>query len=129
MEIKPVRVNVKELESFCKRAFAKYGFNETEAQTITDVLLAADLYGVETHGSQRLEMYRKQINRGLIEVGNKPSIAFETPISAVVDGNKTMGHIVGKYAMEIAIEKAKKTGIGMVSVRNSNHYGIASYNF
>lgn len=127
MEAKPIRVNVEELTSFTKRAFLKYGFSEKDANTITDVLLAADLYGIDTHGSQRLEMYRKQIQKGFIFVENQPSVAFETPVSAVVEGNRSMGHVVGKYAMEIAIEKAKKTGIGLVSVRNSNHYGIASY--
>lgn len=127
METKPVRVNVDELTSFCKRAFQKYGFNEKEANTVTNVLLAADLYGIDTHGSQRLEMYRQQIKKGFIHVENQASIAFETPISAVVDGNRAMGHVVSEYAMEIAIEKAKKSGIGMVSVRNSNHYGIASF--
>ncbi|WP_207719015.1 Ldh family oxidoreductase [Peptostreptococcus russellii] len=127
MEIQAIRVNADELTSFCKRAFKKYGFSDKDADTITDVLLAADLYGVDTHGSQRLEMYRKQIQKGFIHVENQPKIAFETPISAVVDGNRAMGQVVGKYAMEIAIEKAKKSGIGLVTVRNSNHYGIASY--
>lgn len=127
MEAKPIIVDVNELTSFCQRVFLKYGFNEEESNTITDVLLAADLHGMDTHGSQRLEMYREQIENGFIDIGNSPSIELETPVSAVIDGNKTMGHIVGTYAMKVAMEKAKKSGIGMVTVRNSNHYGIASY--
>ena len=122
-----VYVKEEQLRSYCERAFKKYGFNEQDSKTITDVLVAADMYGIETHGSQRLEMYRQHIQKGYIEVGAQPSVAFETGISAVVDGNRAMGQVVSKYAMDIAIEKAKKSGIGMVTVRNSNHYGIAGY--
>lgn len=122
-----VYVKEEQLRSYCERAFKKYGFNEQDSKTITDVLVAAEMYGIETHGSQRLEMYRQHIQKGYIEVGAQPSVAFETGISAVVDGNRAMGQVVSKYAMDIAIEKAKKSGIGMVTVRNSNHYGIAGY--
>lgn len=127
MEVQPVRVDAKKLEDFCIRAFRKYGFDQEDSETITRVLLAADMYGVDTHGSQRLEMYRRQIAQGLIHVGNKPFTAYETPITAIVDGNRAMGHVVGEYGMKVAIEKAKNTGLGIVAVRNSNHYGIASY--
>lgn len=123
----PIRVKAEELQSYCERVFEAYGFVPEEAKVITDVLMAADLSGVDSHGSQRLKMYRSHIKAGFIQVGNKPETVYETPISAVVDGNRTMGQLVGKYAMEIAIDKAKKSGIGMVTVRNSNHYGIAGY--
>lgn len=116
-----------DLRRYCQRAFEAYGFNSSEAEIITDVLVTADLYGIESHGSQRLEMYRQHIQKGYIKVGKQPEIAFETPISAVVDGNQAMGQLVGKFGMDLAIAKAKQSGIGMVSVRNSNHYGIAGY--
>jgi LDH2 family malate/lactate/ureidoglycolate dehydrogenase len=112
---------------FCQKVFAAYGFSPEESAAITDVLLMADLFGIESHGIQRLIRYHSEIGTGFVDVRAKPEIVHESPISAVVDGHKGMGQLVGKQAMELAIEKAKKTGIGMVSVRNSNHYGIAGY--
>ena len=112
------------LNSLCNDAFVKFGFNAQEAKIITDVLLMSDLYGIESHGMQRLNRYYKSIQKGMIIVENKGEVVFETPVSAVIDGQDGMGQIIGHKAMEMAIEKAKKCGIGMVTVRNSNHYGI-----
>ncbi len=63
----------------------------------------------------------------MILVDKKGTVLFETPVSAVIDGEDGMGQLIGHKAMEMAIEKAKTTGIGMITVRNSNHYGIAGY--
>lgn len=115
------------LNALCTDAFQKFGFTGEEAQIITDVLLMSDLYGIESHGMQRLTRYHKSIEKGVIRLDTKPEILFETPASAVIDGHDGMGQIIGHRAMEMAIEKAKKSGIGMVTVRNSNHYGIAGY--
>lgn len=115
------------LNKLCMDAFQKFGFNENEAKIITDVLLTSDLYGIESHGMQRLVRYHKCIENGMIQIQAKPEVVFETPVSAVVDGHDGMGQLVGYKAMQLAIEKAKKTGVGIVSVRNSNHYGIAGY--
>ena len=105
----------------------KFGFNEDECDIIVDVLLTSDLYGIESHGMQRLVRYHKGIEKGLIKIDAKPEIVFETPVSAVIEGNDGMGQLLGHKAMSLAIEKAKKTGMAIVSVRNSNHYGIAGY--
>ena len=115
------------LKKFCTDAFLKFGFNEAEAGTIQDVLLTSDLYGIESHGMQRMVRYHKCIEKGMIHVDAVPEVVFETPISAVIDGHDCMGQLVGKQAMELAIQKAKTAGVGIVSVRNSNHYGIAGY--
>ena len=115
------------LDKFCMEAFTKFGFSESEARIVSDVLLMSDDFGIESHGMQRLVRYHKGIESGLIKVDAKPEVVFETPISAVIDGHDGMGQLVGHYAMEKAIEKAKVSGVGIVSVRNSNHYGIAGY--
>ena len=115
------------MERFCVDAFVRFGFSKEEAGIITDVLLLSDLYGVESHGVQRLDRYRKAIERGLIRMDAKPEVVFETPVSAVIDGRDGMGQLVAHQAMKLCIEKAKKSGISMVTVRNSNHYGIAGY--
>ncbi len=115
------------LKTFCTDAFKKFGFSEEECDIIVDVLLTSDLYGIESHGMQRLVRYHKGIEKGLIKVDAKPEIVFETPVSAVIEGNDGMGQLLGHKAMTIAIEKAKQTGMAIVTVRNSNHYGIAGY--
>ena len=115
------------LHRLCMDAFQKFGFTEEEANIIQDVLLTADLYGIESHGMQRMVRYHKCIENGMIKIDAKPEIVFETPVSAVIDAHDAMGQLVGHKAMELAIEKAKTAGVGIVSVRNSNHYGIAGY--
>ncbi len=115
------------LKKFCDDAFEKFGFTKKEAGIITDVLLLSDLFGIESHGTQRLVRYHKSIEKGMIKVEAKPEVVFETPVSAVIDGHEGMGQIIAYQAMEMAIEKAKKVGMALVTVRNSNHYGIAGF--
>lgn len=115
------------LHKFCMDAFLKFGFTEEQANIIQDVLLTSDMYGIASHGMQRIVRYHKGIEKGMIKVQSEPEVVFETPISAVIDGHDGMGQLNGYKAMTMAIEKAKKSGVGIVSVRNSNHYGIAGY--
>ncbi len=122
-----IRYSYEQLNKFCNDCFKKFGFTEDESKIISDVLLLSDLYGIESHGMQRLARYHKGIEKGLIKVEAKPEIVFETPVSAVIEGNDGMGQLLGYKAMNIAIEKAKQTGMAIVTVRNSNHYGIAGY--
>ena len=105
------------LNTFCHDVFRKFGFNEEETNIIKDVLLTADLYGIESHGMQRMVRYDKGIEKGTIHPDAKPEVVFETPVSAVIDGHDGMGQLISHFAMEKAIEKAKKTGVGFVSVR------------
>ena len=120
-------VAYKELEKFCVKVFEGYGFGEEDSKKISDVLLYADLCGVESHGIQRLIRYHHEITSGMVNPNAKAEIVFETPLSAVVDGNDGMGQLLGIEAMELAIEKAKKSGFGMITMRNSNHYGVSRY--
>ncbi|MCL2010948.1 MAG: Ldh family oxidoreductase, partial [Synergistaceae bacterium] len=116
-----------ELKDFCEKIFSCYGFGAEDSHTITDVLLRADLWGIESHGMQRMVRYHGEITSGMVSVDAVPEIVHETPVSAVIDANKSIGQTVGVRAMRVAIEKAKKSSVGMVSVRNSNHFGIAGY--
>ena len=120
-------VSYEKLERFCIEAFKGYGFNEEESKQITAVLLEADLSGIESHGVQRMIRYHKEITGGMVKLDAKPEVVFETPLSAVIEGNDAMGQTLGVQAMQMAIDKAKKSGFGMVTVRNSNHYGVAGY--
>ena len=122
-----VKLPVDTLDSFCMTAFKKLGFKKSECRIITDVLLMSDKFGIESHGMQRLVRYHKGIEKGLIKVDAKPEIVHETSTSAVIDAHDAMGQLAGHKAMKLAIKKAKKSGVGIVSVKNSNHFGIAGY--
>lgn len=122
-----VKWSYETLNSLCMDAFQNFGFSEEESRIITNVLLMSDMYGIESHGMQRMVRYHKTIEKGMVKVDAKPEVVFETPMSAVIDGHDGMGQLNGHKAMMMAIEKAKKVGVGIVTVRNSNHYGIAGY--
>ena len=122
-----VYIQEEKLNAFCQDAFEGFGFTPEEASIIKDVLMMSDMYGIQSHGMQRVVRYHKGIEKGLIDINAKPEVVFETPVSAVIEGHDAMGQLVGHYAMELAIKKAKETGVGIVSARNSNHYGIAGY--
>lgn len=115
------------LKAFCTDVFKGYGFIQEESEEIVDVLLRADLYGIESHGVQRLIRYHKAVTCGDIDPKVKPEIIHETPISAIIDSKGGVGQTVAMKAMRMAIEKAKNIGAGFVMVKNANHYGIASY--
>ena len=105
--------------------FAAYGFDAEKSEGITDALLSADLCGIESHGIQRMIRYDDAIRRGMVDVNAVHEIVWETPLSAVIDARRAMGQTVSVAAMNLAIQKAQKCGIGLVGVRNSNHFGIA----
>ena len=112
---------------FCQKVFQGYGFNEEDSAQITDILLEADLSGIESHGIQRLIRYHHEVTSGLVKMDAVPEIVKETPLSAIIEGNDAMGQTLSVKSMNLAIEKAKQHGVGIVVVRNSNHYGIAGY--
>ena len=114
-----------QLFSFSKNIFLKIGCTEANAATAAKVLLSADLRGVDSHGIARLSGYIRlwEVNR--ITANPNISIVHETPSTATVDGDKGLGLVVAPAAMQIAISKAKNVGTGWVSVKNSNHFGIA----
>lgn len=115
------------LKIFIREAFLKAGVSESDSQIAADVLLSADLRGIESHGIARLKMYLDRIRDGIISPTANFEIVRESPGCAVVDGHHSLGLVIAQKAMKIAIEKAKKTGISAVAVRNSSHFGIAGY--
>ena len=118
----------KTTHDFIKDAFIGYGVPADEAEIVTDVLLESDRRGIESHGCNRFKpVYIDRIKAGIQFAQTNFEILKETETTAVVDGHHGMGQVIGHKAMTMAIEKAKKYGMGMVVVRNSTHYGIAGY--
>jgi len=118
----------KTAENFITDAFKGYGVPEEDAKICTEVLLESDKRGIESHGCNRFKpMYIDRIVDGIQNPVTNFEIIKETETTAVVDGHDGMGQVIGKKAMQLAIDKAKKYGMGMVAVKNSCHYGIAGY--
>lgn len=98
-----------------------------DAELATEVLLKADLRGVDSHGVARLAGYVRLWEKKRINVKPAIQIVHETPSTAVIDGDESLGLVVAPFAMKVAMEKASSAGTGWVSVKNSNHFGIAGY--
>ena len=120
-------IDYEALKAFSLHVFEKFGYTPEESAIITSVLLTSDLYGIESHGIQRMALYYRCIQNGRIDLHAKWETVHETPLSAVIDAHACIGQLVSHYAMNRAIEKAKAHGAGFVTVRNSNHFGIAGY--
>src|SRR5207245_10884181 len=97
------------------------------AQVTTGSLVVADLQGVESHGVARLPKYYTDLKNGWTKPTDQSKIIKETKATAMIDGGQSLGQVVGRRGMELAIRKAKETAVGIVSARNSHHYGIAGY--
>lgn len=121
------RYDYYKLYELCERVFKAVGYSDEDSHIITDVLLTSDRFGIESHGVQRLIMYMQGLKNGRINKNAHSFVVRETPVSAVMDGDDGMGQLVSNKAMQMAIDKAAQSGIGMVVVRNSCHYGIAGY--
>ncbi|HPS46587.1 MAG TPA: Ldh family oxidoreductase [Bacteroidales bacterium] len=115
------------LHHFIKNIFCKIGCSPVDAETVAEVLLSAELRGIESHGMLRISDYYNLWKAKRINATPVITIVHETPSTAVIDGDSGLGMVVGKKAMLLAIEKAKTVGTGWVSVSNSNHFGIAGY--
>lgn len=116
------------IEDFMVSAFKEIGVPESEARICADVLMESDKRGIESHGCNRFKpIYIDRINAGIQKPITKIDVLRETATTAVLDANDGMGMVASHKAMTMAIEKAKKYGMGMVAVRNSTHYGIAGY--
>ncbi|WP_256007119.1 Ldh family oxidoreductase [Pedobacter deserti] len=115
------------LQEFTVSVFTKMGCPDEDARLAADVLLQSDLRGVDSHGVARLSGYVRLWEKGRINAQPNIQVVHETPTTATVDGDTGLGLVVAPFAMKVAIEKARQYGSGWVSVKNSNHFGIAGY--
>lgn len=118
---------VSELQLFMQEVFTRIGVPAYDAAICSEVLIASDLKGIESHGIGRLKMYYDRIKAGIQNPLTKINVISDRYATAVWDGNHGMGHVIGKKAMQTAIDKASQFGLGSVAVRNSTHYGICGY--
>lgn len=126
-ESQAVRVSVEDLTKFCSGVFQAVGVPADEAALEAGSLVTADLRGVESHGVVRLPVYIERLAVGGTNPRPKIRVVRESRTTAVLDGDNGLGHLVGIRAMELAISKAAEGDCVFVAVRNSNHYGTASF--
>ncbi len=110
-----------------KAILLAWGMPEDNAETTADVLGWADLHGVDSHGISMIPGYDRARRNGRANMNARPRIVRETPVSALVDGDGGLGHVPARFAMQVAIDKAKQSGIAIAAVRNSGHFGATGY--
>jgi L-2-hydroxycarboxylate dehydrogenase (NAD+) len=120
-------LNLETLENFIYDVMVGVGVPKFDAQIVADVLITSDKRGIDSHGVARLKMYYDRIKKGQQLPITKLTIERETPCIALINANNGMGPVAAKKAMELATKKATNTGISMVAVGHSNHFGIAGY--
>lgn len=118
---------VEALRLFARRVFERLGVPEDDATEAADVLVFADLRGIDSHGVARLRTYYDMLTLGRINPVARLTVVRETASTATVDGGNGLGLVVGPRANRIAMEKADAAGSGWVSVSNTNHFGAAGY--
>src|SRR5690242_851306 len=121
----PARISAAALKAFIARAFVAAGLPDDDANTLGELLAEADLRGSDTHGVFRMPAYCKRIKAGGVNARPDIRVVSERASAALIDGDNGMGHLVMKRAAEIAVAKAKETGVGWVGARMSNHAGPA----
>jgi len=122
-----VRVQADPLREFCVQVFEKMDVPSEDAVMTADVLVAANLRGINSHGVARLKRYVDGLRDGVMLARPNIEIVHQTAGTALIDGGAGLGQPVGVRGMKLAISKAREIGVGFVAVRNSNHYGIAGY--
>ncbi|HVS14548.1 MAG TPA: Ldh family oxidoreductase [Thermoanaerobaculia bacterium] len=124
-----VRVPADALRATVERAFAALGMPEADAAIVADALVEADLMGISSHGvSNYIQLiYAPGLRSGSIAATPDVQVVRDGPCAALIDGGSGMGHVVGHRAMRLAVDKAKTSGVGLLTVRNSRHYGAAGY--
>ncbi|MDA7769745.1 Ldh family oxidoreductase [Candidatus Pelagibacter sp.] len=120
-----MKINI--LKNIIKKIFISHKLNKKHAIICTDALINAELVGAPSHGLSRLKMYCDRISKKTINPKPKIKINKISQSISHIDGNNSIGFVAADIAIKTAINSAKKTGIGLVAVKNSGHYGLSGY--
>lgn len=122
-----MNITAEQERSIIMEILTKMNVKTEHAEIVADVTVDANLKGFTSHGIGRFPQYIKGLKAGTIITDAEIEIEKETPAMALINGNHNFGHVVAYNGMEIAIEKAKNTGIGIVGIHDSNHFGVTGY--
>ncbi|KAK7982131.1 malate/L-lactate dehydrogenase [Apiospora saccharicola] len=126
-ESRKLLVTAADAQTFAEAVLRGNGAPPEHARTVAECLVAADLRGVDTHGVNRLPSYMARVRAGVLEPAAGPTLTQVTPAAAQVDGRNTFGAVAGLAAVRAAVDMARVYGIGMVSVKHSNHFGMSAW--
>src|SRR6266581_778377 len=126
-EVEAKVFHIETLREFSTRVFLHFEVPKNDAMQAADVLACADLRGIDSHGVARLHTYFDMLSLGTINPNPEIKVVCSTLSTATVDGDNGLGLVVGPQSNRMAMDMAEKAGSGWVSVRNTNHYGIAGY--
>lgn len=122
-----MKLNAKNERKLVTEILMKLGTQENQADIVAQATVDADLKGFTSHGIGRFSQYIKGLENGNINLKGDIDIEKETEAMALINGNSLFGQYVARKAMDLAIEKAKKVGIGAVGTHNGNHFGVTGY--
>ena len=116
-----------ELKKIIVKIFIKHKLNKLHAKICAEALINAELVGAPSHGLSRLKMYCDRINKKVINPKPKIKIKKISQSIAHIDANNSIGFVAADIGIKKAIQNAKKTGFGLVGIKNSGHYGLSGY--
>ena len=122
-----VLVDIEQLVMFATEVLLSYGVPREDAGLVADSLVTADLWGHQSHGVLRLPWYSARLQAGSMKSVTEVETIIDSRAVAVLDGHDGIGQVLASRAMREAIKRAKAFGVGVVAVRNSNHFGTAAY--
>lgn len=123
----PIQVSAAQLRAFLTAVLANYPLQPDAATAITDHLVQANLWGMDSHGLQQIMGYDKSLRSGRINPQPKLHIQTDRPTMSRIEADRAPGQYAGQIAMQQAITKAQEMGMAVVGVTNSNHFGMAGY--
>ena len=124
---KPPPLAPDRLATFARRVYEKLGVPEQDAKILADTLVQADLWGHQSHGVMRLSWYAARIQAGVMQAKSRAEYLVDVGALTLIDGHDGVGQVLAAMAAREAITRAKKHGVGVVGLRNSNHFGTAMY--
>lgn len=120
-------VRAEDARVFVQDVLIGNGVSEDNAETVADCLVRADLRGVDTHGINRIPSYMERVRQGVLDATASPTVSQITPVVAQVDGHNGFGFLAAHLGMATAIKMAQEFGIGMASIKHSNHFGMSAW--
>lgn len=122
------RIPLADIEEFGKKVFRASGMTEEDSNIVSEHIALASLRGTDSHGLVRYLMYARRVKGGGVLSPTKIEIVKDSGASLLIDGGNGLGQVVGQKTMELLVERAKKSGVAIASIRNSNHLGaLAPY--
>ena len=122
-----MKIPEKDLRDIAQEILLRLGEKEEGARVAADALVAADMRGISTHGVNLLRMILQRCEAGMLTLPTRVDVVSDGPATAVLDGNNGLGQVAAHRCMRLSVEKAGQSGLGMISLRNTNNIGALGH--